>query len=78
MTDFIQALAKCITGRYGEEEERRASICAACPEKEQRSYAEILNAEMVEIKGFVCTRCDCPIATKVFAIKDKNICPKWK
>lgn len=78
MVDFIQALGKCVSGQFGEEEKRRAGICANCPMKEKRGYAEILDAQMVEVQGFVCTLCDCPIATKVFAKEDKNICTEWK
>ena len=78
MVDFLQALKSCIKGDFKEEEKRRASICAECPDKEKRAYAEILDAKMFEVQGYVCTLCDCPIATKVFAKENKNICPKWK
>lgn len=78
MIDFVQALGKSVLGQFGEEEKRRASICAACPMKEKRGYAEILDAKMVEVQGFVCVLCDCPIATKIFAKEDKNICTEWK
>lgn len=80
MLDFLQALGRCASGQFGKEEKRRANICAVCTEKEKRGYAEILNAKMVEVQGYVCTgHCEgCPIATKVFAKENKNICPKWK
>jgi hypothetical protein len=77
MMDFISALSKSIKEQHTEESLRRANICAACPEKEKRFYAEFVNAEIKDIEGFVCTRCSCPLGTKVFASEPKNICDKW-
>jgi hypothetical protein len=78
MIDFLQALKQHFTEEIGGEEERRAAICAACPDKEVRAYAQILDSKMVELNGYVCKVCSCPLATKIFAKEDKNICPKWK
>lgn len=75
--DFLQALKQHVKGETGEEEKRRAAICAECPLKEIRLYAQIFDAKMEEINGYVCTKCDCPLATKIFAKEQKNICPKW-
>lgn len=78
MLDFLQALKQHFTEDIGEEEKRRAEICGSCPSKEVRAYAQILDSKMVELNGYVCTECSCPLATKIFAKEDKNICPKWK
>lgn len=79
MRDFLQALKLNIIGKVGEEEKRRAGICAECPTKEHSSYTEILNAVMVEVDGYRCTgHCTCPLATKIFAKEPDNICHKWK
>lgn len=78
MIDFIQALGQHVRGKIGIEEKRRATICSNCPLKELRGYAEILNSKMIEINGYVCTECDCPLATKIFAKEEKNICLKWR
>ena len=78
MLDFLQALKAHAKGDIGTEEERRSAICQECPEKEPRLYAEFLDSKIVELNGFVCTRCACPLATKIFAKDKKNICPKWK
>lgn len=78
MIDFIQALGQHIKGKIGEEEKRRAAICSSCPLKELRGYAEILDSKMIEINGYVCTLCDCPLATKIFAKDKKNICLEWR
>ena len=78
MLDFLQALKQNITGEVTEEAKRRAYICAECPTKKLSSYTEILNAVMVDIDGYMCTgHCSCPLATKIFAKEQKNICPKW-
>lgn len=79
MIDFISALKQNITGVVGEEEKRRALICAECPTKKRSLYTEILNAVMVEVDGYRCTgHCICPLATKIFAKEPENICPKWR
>jgi hypothetical protein len=80
MLDFLQALKAHAGGDISTEEIRRSAICQECPEKEQRFYAEFLDSKIVELNGFVCTRCacPCPLATKIFAKDKKNICPKWK
>lgn len=78
MVDFLQAMAQHLTGKDTKEAQRRAEICAACPDKETRSYAKILEAKMVEINGFVCLECSCPLATKIHAKEENNICPKWR
>jgi len=78
MIDFLQALKQHISGEIGAEEQRRSSICRECPLKEIRSYARILHSKMEDVNGYVCTVCDCPLATKIFAKEPDNICPKWK
>lgn len=77
MLDFIQALTKSIKGDHTEETLRRAHVCAECPEKSKKVYASFVNAEIKDIEGFVCDRCKCPLATKVFASEPENICNKW-
>jgi len=77
MIDFINALTKSLKSKHTPESKRRAEICATCPLKEQRFYADFVKAEIIEVQGFVCTLCSCPIATKVFATEPENICAKW-
>jgi len=78
MLDFVQALKQHVTGEIGKEGKDRAAVCAECPEKEIRLYAQIFNSKMEEINGFVCLECGCPLATKIFAKEENNICPKWR
>jgi len=78
MLDFLQALKRHMKNELDEDAKRRADICAGCPSKVEAKYSEILNSKMVEVNGFVCGECRCPIATKIFAKEEKNICPKWK
>ena len=77
MIDFINALAKSLKGEHTPESLRRAKICAECPLKEKRFYADFVNAEIKDVEGFVCSLCACPISTKVFATEPKNICTEW-
>ena len=77
MIDFINALTKSLKGKHTEESRRRSEICAKCPLKEEKFYADFVKAEIKEVQGFVCTVCSCPIATKIFATETENICEKW-
>lgn len=77
MIDFINALTQNIKGNHTEESRRRSEICAKCPLKEKRFYASFVSASIKEIEGYVCTLCDCPLSTKVFAEEPKNICSEW-
>lgn len=79
MLDFTHALIKHARAKGIDHlQKERAEVCTECPEKEIRNYATFLNSKIVEINGYVCTRCDCPLATKIFAEDKKNICPLWK
>ena len=81
MVDFIKALTKSLKSKHTEESRRRSEICAKCPLKEKRFYADFVKAEIIEVEGYVCigSNClhPCPIATKVFATEKENICHKW-
>lgn len=77
MIDFFKALTKSLKNEHTQESRRRSEICAECPLKEKRFYADFVNAEIKEVEGYVCSLCDCPIATKVFATEPKNICTEW-
>ena len=77
MVDFIKALLKHSTDSHTDESKRRAKICEGCDEKRKSIYSKFVNSEIKEINGFVCNRCECPIATKIFATENKNICNKW-
>ena len=77
MIDFINALTKSLKSKHTEESRRRSEICAKCPLKEKRFYADFVKAEIKEVEGYVCTLCACPIATKVFATEKEKICHKW-
>jgi len=77
MIDFFQAITQHVKGKITEEAIQRANVCADCPLKEKRSYSDFLNSQIVEINGFVCSKCDCPLATKIFAKDKKHICDKW-
>lgn len=75
--DFLQAIIAHSNDKQTELSLERAKVCAGCEFKEKRFYASFLNSKIEEVNGFVCILCDCPIATKIFAKKKKNICTKW-
>lgn len=77
MIDFINALTKSINGKHTQESRRRAEICAECPLKEKRFYADFVNAEIIDVQGYACLNCGCPIASIVFTENPKKICEKW-
>lgn len=77
MIDFVNSLTKSLKSEHTPESRRRAAICAECPLKEKRFYADFVKAEIKEVNGYVCTLCACPIATKVFAQEPENICTEW-
>lgn len=76
--DFLQAVIKHSNDKQTEVSLERAKTCAGCEFKEKKFYAAFLNSKIEEINGFVCGLCSCPIATKVFAEDEKNICIKWE
>ena len=81
MIDFINALTKSLKSKHTEESRRRSEICATCPLKEKRFYADFVKAEIKEVEGYVCigSNClhTCTSGTKVFATEKENICRKW-
>lgn len=77
MIDFINSLTKSIKGQHTPESLRRAKICAECPLKEKRFYADFLNAEIIEVQGYACTVCGCPIASVIHTNNPDIICDKW-
>lgn len=78
MIDVVNAILKHAKGEINAEAKRRAAICAGCELKKKAFYADFLNSTIVEINGYVCSLCDCPLATKILAEQKENICNKWK
>ena len=78
MKDFLQAVIKHSSDSHTDESKRRAKICENCNDKSKAVYGQFVNSQIKEINGYVCKRCKCPIATKIFAAEPKNICVKWK
>jgi Na+-translocating ferredoxin:NAD+ oxidoreductase RNF subunit RnfB len=57
---------------------QRAEKCAGCPKAVKRWYAEVIDDEMKDVQGLVCTGCDgnikCPLSTKLRSRQEK--CPE--
>ena len=78
MKDFIQAIGMHIFGNIEQEQIKRAEICGGCPDKEFGGFPLIVKSKIIDVEGFKCGLCNCPLATKIFAKDQKNICDKWK
>lgn len=77
MIDFLNAVNQSIKGNHTELSRERTATCANCIYKSIKKVPKMLKASMIEVEDYVCDLCNCPIATKVFAKKEKNICKKW-
>lgn len=78
MKDFINAIGMHVFGNIGPEQVRRADICGGCDKKTFGGFPLIIESKMKDVNGFKCSECNCPLATKIFAQDEKNICDKWK
>lgn len=56
--------------------QKRAAICAACPNAKQGKLLAFIKDELTEIQGAYCSLCSCPLSAK---IRSNDICPenKW-
>lgn len=59
------------------EELRRADICNDCEFKTYSKYLDFIDSEVVEVKGYYCAACSCPLTAKVKTTNKKHICKKW-
>ena len=72
---IIRAWSQVLRGVTTDEHRRRAQICHGCTLKTYKWFADFPNDELIEVKGYVCTVCDCPLVAK---IRSPEICKKWK
>jgi hypothetical protein len=54
---------------------KRAKICEKCPEAKQGKLLSVVKDDVMEIDGYYCNLCKCPLSAKVR--QDVEICPKW-
>jgi uncharacterized protein CbrC (UPF0167 family) len=47
--------------------------CNACPQAQVRTYAKVIDDEVVQVKGKVCALCLCPLSAKLRSPEEK--CP---
>lgn len=55
---------------------KRAAVCANCAEAKFSSFIDVIEFRAVEMQGYVCQECKCPI-TKAVRSMDYS-CPKNK
>lgn len=51
--------------------------CNSCPQAQVRTYAKVIDDEVVQVKGKVCARCLCPLSAKLRS--PNSTCPdgRW-
>lgn len=72
---IIKAWSKVLREVTTGEDKRRALICANCPNKKYHKFIDFVDDELEEVKGFVCTDCNCPLVAK---IRSTDKCKLWK
>lgn len=54
--------------------EKRADICASCPELKEGKLLNLIKDDLLEIQGHYCGLCFCPLSAKLRS--EKENCPK--
>jgi hypothetical protein len=55
---------------------QRAAVCAKCPMAVFNDYIDVIEFRAVELKGYICSECSCPITKAVRSMEYS--CPKNK
>ena len=58
------------------EHKRRAIICESCPSRKYKKYLDFIDDDLIEVRGFVCGECGCPLIRKVRS-EDNCQLKKW-
>lgn len=68
-----KAWFEVVKGNTTKEHKRRSDICDKCKLKEYKTILDFINDELVNIKGFRCGVCKCPLAA---LIRSEDTCEK--
>ncbi len=73
---IANAWIEVIKGNTTEEHKRRSEICNKCELKEYGDILSVINDELINVIGFRCGECGCPLIAK---IRSTDKCPlkKW-
>jgi len=71
---IAKAWINVLKGSTTEEHKRRAGICKECKYSKHNKYLDFINDELIEVKGLICTDCDCPLISK---IRSTEKCRYW-
>lgn len=56
---------------------KRAEICFGCPQKKHGTITDFVNDKLIEIKGYFCGECLCPLSAKVRSKNETCDLGKW-
>lgn len=56
---------------------KRAAHCAKCPKAKKGKLTAFLNDDLVEIQGYRCTICHCPLSAKLRSKLETCPLKKW-
>lgn len=54
----------------------RAKTCSLCPSAIKGTYAELMDDDIIDVKGMLCDVCKCPLSTKLRSTEET--CPEKK
>lgn len=72
---ILKAWLNVYKGLTTVEHKRKANICKGCPSRKYSKHLDFINDELIDVKGFVCSECGCPLIAKIRSTDD---CPKNK
>lgn len=78
MFNIIEGWKKYLQGETSGLEKKRAEICRVCPHAVVGTYEKLMpDFQLKEIQGLKCTKCICPLSTKLRAKDEKCPLGKW-
>jgi len=55
----------------------RAHFCAKCPFAVEGLVTDLIDDDIVDIKGMVCDKCHCPLSAKLRSVEESCPIGKW-
>lgn len=78
LTSIISGWSSLATGSKKELAVKRAEVCADCDYSVKSKIVNVINDEVVELRGLVCDKCGCPLSAKVRSESEQCPLGKWK
>lgn len=76
MSKILHGWYNVLTKKTTELDRKKAGVCETCVNARYSKYIDFVQDELVQVKGFVCDACGCPLISK---IRSGDKCPlnKW-